>query len=60
MKKMKWSGSGFHDLLCWGLQTTLVLAWLWLNSAICQNIDQQQCQQGMTKSATKSIYSMIT
>jgi hypothetical protein len=29
MEEMKWSSSGFHDLLCL-LQTTLVLAWLWL------------------------------
>jgi hypothetical protein len=32
MEEMKWSSSGFHDLLCW-LQTTLVLAWLWHKSA---------------------------
>jgi hypothetical protein len=37
MEEMKWSSSGFHDLLCW-LQTTLVLAWLWQKSAICQNL----------------------
>jgi hypothetical protein len=59
MEEMKWSSSGFHDLLCW-LQTTLVLAWLWLNSA--KLLARDQCQDGMVcpKPATHSIHSMIT
>jgi hypothetical protein len=50
---------GFHDLLCW-LQTTLVLAWLWLKSAKLLASDQYQEGMAWPKSATYSLHSMVT
>jgi hypothetical protein len=59
MEEMKWSSSVF--LWQMRLQTSFVLAWLWLKSAKL-TFGQQQCQEDMAcpKSAMQCLHNMVT